>query len=132
MNTERIAMDVKLLLILTVALFAFTALAQDRNPNTDATITDSALAGYVTVQLQGLPIASYDGSEPVYAATRPQPGQRLNLNSTAAQAYAQHLGSKRQAFKNWLAQNLPNAKVVRDFAIVENAITINLNGYMAD
>jgi len=132
MNTARIAMTVALLLGLVACLFVAATRASDRNPNTDAVVKDSTLPDHVIVELQGLPLAAYDGQEPGFQATRPQPGSRIDLKSPAAQAYARHLMDKRQTFKNWLHANLPRAEVVGEFDVVFNGVAIKLNGHRAE
>lgn len=132
MNTSRITTHAAPLLGLVTLLLASATLARDVNPNTDAVVQDSTLPGYVIVELQGQPLASYDGRESGFRATRPQPGRRINLKSPAAQAYARHLQEKRQAFKDWLGASLPKAEVLQEFGVVLNGLAIRrLNGHTA-
>jgi subtilisin family serine protease len=130
MIIPRIATTLVFLLGSVASSFAGTS-GGDRNPNTDAVVQDSTLPGQVIVELQGLPLASYDGREPGFAATRPKSGKHINLKSSAAQAYARHLGDKRQIFKDWLKANLPRAEVVAEYDLVFNGMAINLNGHQA-
>lgn len=130
MTITRIATTFVFLLGSVAFSFAGTP-AGDRNPNTDAVVQDSTLPGHVIVELQGLPLASYDGREPGFAATRPKSGKHINLKSSAAQAYTRHLSDKRQVFKDWLKANLPRAEVVAEYDVVLNGLAIKLNGHQA-
>ncbi len=118
--------------LLAVAMVPVALAQQDVNPNTDAETSSSDASGYLTVMFPDEPIASYNGTIPGFPATQPPPGGRLNLQSPAAQAYANYLGRKRQAFKNWLNQNFPAAQVVAEFEAVLNAVAIDPNGASAE
>lgn len=124
---------IALVLVLSLFLPASAATtSQGTNPNTDAPIPGPALADYVIVELQELPLARYDGRIPGYPATRPDPGKRIDLRSPAARAYGRYLAERREAFKDWLRRNAPNAQVVREFEIVAHAVAVKLNGHAAE
>ncbi|GIH20650.1 hypothetical protein Raf01_88220 [Rugosimonospora africana] len=53
--------------------------------------------GLYIVQLAEAPVTTYSGGVPGLAGTRPQQGQRLEPESTAAQAYRRHLDATRAA-----------------------------------
>ncbi len=55
-------------------------------------------------------------------------GQKLNLNSPAAQAYSSYLANERSSAKAWLTNNMPTAQVVDEYSIVLNALAVKLNG----
>jgi len=121
--------------VLALSLFlpaSAAPLSPSINPNTDAPMPGPAVADYVIVELQDLPLARYDGRIPGYPATRPEPGKRLDLRSPAAHAYARYLAERREAFKGWLRRNAPNAQVVREFEIVAHAVAVKLNGHAAE
>ncbi|WP_322799170.1 hypothetical protein [Thermoflexus sp.] len=70
------------------------------------------------VELRDLPLARYDGRIPGYPTTRPERGERIDLQAPAAQAYGRYLAEQREGLKGWLRRNAPNAQVVREFEIV--------------
>jgi subtilisin family serine protease len=116
-----------LVLLLTVLSLAPLTIAVDNG--TDSTPSpDGVLADHAIITLQDQPLASYDGHLPGYARTMPLPGQRLDLNSQAAQAYSSHLTSGRESAKGWLKNNMVTVQVVDEYSIVLNAIAVKLNG----
>jgi subtilisin family serine protease len=116
-----------LVLLLTVLSLAPLTIAVDNG--TDSTPSpDGVLADHAIITLQDQPLASYDGHLPGYARTMPLPGQRLDLNSQAAQAYSSHLTSGRESAKGWLKNNMATVQVVDEYSIVLNAIAVKLNG----
>lgn len=124
---------IPLALVLLMILPASAApTAQGLNPNTDAPIPGPAVADYVIVELQDLPLARYDGRIPGYPATRPERGKRIDLQTPAARAYGRYLAEQREALKGWLRRNAPNAQVVREFEIVAHAVAVKLNGHAAE
>jgi minor extracellular serine protease Vpr len=116
-----------LVVLLTVLSLAPLTVAVDNG--TDSTpLPDGVLAGYAIVTLKDQPLASYDGHVPGYARTMPLPGQKLDLNSPAAQSYSSYLTTGRAAAKGWLKNNLATVQVVDEYSIVLNAIAVQLNG----
>jgi len=116
-----------LVVLLTVLSLAPLTVAIDNR--TDSTpLPDGVLSGYVIVTLRDQPLASYDGHIPGYARTMPLPGQKLDLNSPAAQSYSSYLTIGRASAKGWLKNNMPAVQVVDEYSIVMNAIAVKLNG----
>ena len=96
------------LTVLLLSLLPTLITAVNVNVNTDAASSDlNYLPNYAIIRLRDSPLASYDGSTPGYARTMPLPGQKLDLNSPAAQAYANHLAAGRDQAKGWLKNNAP-------------------------
>src|SRR6266705_5528437 len=58
----------------------------------------------------------------------PVPGQKLDLNSPAAQSYSTYLANGRASAKGWLKNNMPTVQVVDEYSIVLNALAVKLNG----
>jgi subtilisin family serine protease len=81
------------------------------------------------VILRDLPLASYDGRIPGYAATKAQPGQKLDITSPAAISYSNYLANQRSQAKAWLASNAPSVQVVWEYSAVLNGIAVKLNGH---
>ena len=61
-----------------------------------ATAADSATEGYI-VQIAAAPLASYTGGTKGLAATKPQPGTKVDTSGPAARAYEAHLKAQREA-----------------------------------
>lgn len=104
------------------------AVAASRNPNTDATSSESIASGYAIVELTGAPLATYEGGRSSYKRTQPNSGDDLSLGSSAAKSYKLFLASQRDDFKKWLNNEYPAAKVVDELGIVANAVVVKLNG----
>ena len=84
-----------------VALAAMLAVAhvgslQAQTRDSRAPVAPQAQRTYI-VQLAAAPLATYSGTVRGLAATRSSTGARLNLNSSAARAYAGYLDSQRSA-----------------------------------
>ncbi|HWI63570.1 MAG TPA: S8 family serine peptidase [Symbiobacteriaceae bacterium] len=95
--------------------------------------TDGPQAGagtddYVFVRFGDAPLASYDGSVSGFAATKPGKGQKLNLNSPAAQKYGNRLAAQRENYLKWLAKKYPQVQVVAEYAVTFNGVGLKLNG----
>ena len=116
-----------LIVLLTVLSLAPLTIAVDNG--TDSTPSpDGVLADHAIITLKEQPLASYDGHLPGYAKTMPLPGQKLDLNSQAAQAYSSYLTNGRESAKGWLKNNMPTIEVVDEYSVVLNAIAVKLNG----
>jgi subtilisin family serine protease len=74
-------------------------------------------------------LASYDGHIQGYARTMPTPGQKLDLNSQAAQSYSAYLANERGQAKSWIQSNAPEVQVIDEYSVVLNAIAVQLNGH---
>ncbi len=72
------------------------------------------------VQLADKPVASYDGGIDGLAATKPEPGQRLELNSNAVVQYSDYLAQKQSSVEAVVA----NAPISYHYSVV-------LNGFAA-
>ena len=62
------------------------------------------------------------------AATRPGNGRKIDFNSSTTKSYRAQLVAQRNAYKQWLRQNVPGAKVTGEFDIALNAVSVQLNG----
>lgn len=72
------------------------------------------------------PVASYDGYERGFAATRPQPGHKLDANSPAARNWQRHLVAKHDA-----ALGSVGATKIYDYTITNNGVAANLTASQA-
>src|SRR5712692_9447260 len=96
----------------------------DANPSPDGVLTDNAM-----IVLRDQPLASYDGHVQGYARTMPAPGQKLDLNSQAAQSYSAYLANGRGLAKGWIQNNAPEVQVIDEYSVVLNAFAVQLNGH---
>src|SRR5688572_7737112 len=81
----------------------------------------AARKNYV-IQLADLPAASYDGRIANYAATKPAPGSKLNINAGDVQNYLRYLDSKQAA----VTALVPSAQVYYRFGTVFNGFAAKL------
>ncbi len=123
-----------LALLLTVQLLignSFATGAPSASPNHDFTevpASGSTQREYVTVVLSDPPAASYLGGIPGLERTKPEPGQKLNANSPAEQAYVGYLKRTHQDYTTYLANKAPQAEIVREFFLASNGFAVRLNG----
>ncbi|WP_442598547.1 S8 family serine peptidase [Neobacillus sp. D3-1R] len=93
-----------------------------------STVDQSTDPEYAFVQFGDAPIASYDGNIKGYESTKPAKGEKVKLNSPAANKYGKRLESQRENYKKWLAKQLPQVEVVTEYAVTYNGIGLKLNG----
>jgi minor extracellular serine protease Vpr len=98
--------------------------------NTDAiNLPEGVLADHAIILLKDQPLASYDGHLSGYARTMPHPGQKLDLNSQAAQSYSSYLANGRGLAKDWIKNNAPEVQIIDEYSIVLNGFAVQLNGH---
>src|SRR5216684_8485936 len=90
---------------------------------------DGVLTGNGIIVLKDQPLASYDGHVQGYARTMPTPGNKLDLNSQAAQSYSSYLTNERGLAKGWIQNNAPEVQVIDEYSVVLNAFAVQLNGH---
>jgi minor extracellular serine protease Vpr len=73
------------------------------------------------VQLKGDPLSTY-------VKTKPPPGKKIDFSSSTVKSYRAQLSAERNAFKQWLHDNAPNAKITGQYDISLNAVAVQLNG----
>src|SRR5260221_2317391 len=83
--------------------------------------TGSEDATCAMVVLGGAPLSTY-------TRTKPAHGQKIDFSSTTVKSYRALLASQRNAFKNWLQNNAPKARITGQFDISLNAVAVELNG----
>lgn len=86
---------------------------------------------YVVVKLADPPAASYAGGIANLQRTKPLPGRKLNMSSSAVGRYRAHLAQRREDFKKFLQSQAGRADVVREFSVVFNGLVVKLNGEAA-
>ena len=77
--------------------------------------------GYI-IELADPPAASYEGTVPGLAATRPAAGSRLNVNASHVQAYIAYLDSKASS----VASAIPSAPVYYRYGVAFNGFAAQL------
>nr|WP_320049106.1 S8 family serine peptidase [uncultured Desulfuromonas sp.] len=98
-----------------------------------AAFTDQGESRYI-VQLEGQPVALYQGDIPGYAATNPRAAgtDKLDLASPAAQAYSDYLRQQRQLFLSQAETLLGTPlAVVHDYTVTFNGVSVNLTAAQA-
>ena len=88
--------------------------------------TDRFDAGRYIVTFADEPVASYDGYEAGFAATRPHPGAKLDPSSPAVQRWQQHLAAKHDKA---LAE--VGAAKLYDYTIANNGVAVELTAAQA-
>src|SRR5207249_2646681 len=89
----------------------------------------SSNATYAIITFSDAPLAAYQGHIAGLPATAPSPGQKLDLNSQAAQSYSSHLSRQRDIARTWLARNAPEVQIIYEYSTILNGIAVKLNGH---
>ncbi|HVX46973.1 MAG TPA: protease inhibitor I9 family protein, partial [Mycobacteriales bacterium] len=84
-------------------------------------------AGTYIVQLAGDPVTTYRGGQAGLPRTAPQPGHKIDPQSSAAQAYRRHLASQRQH----VLDTIPGAKRIYSYDTAFNGFAADLTGAQA-
>lgn len=84
--------------------------------------------GYALVEFADHPVGSYAGGISGYAPTKPAPGHKLDLASSAVVNYRGYLGSEHANFRAWLRSNAPQIAIVREYDLSFNGVAVQLNG----
>lgn len=97
-----------------------------KGPNSDAASNGATVdTGSALVQLAGNPLATD-------ARTKPAPGKKIDFNRRETRSVKAELAAQRNAFKQWLRKNAPNAKDVGEYDLALNAVAVRLNGTSLD
>lgn len=86
---------------------------------------------FAIVSLSSPAAASYDGSIPGLAPTKPDRG-RLDTSSPAFPAYLRNLEREHRAYRSFLTRNHPGVRIVSELNVVLNAIAIEMKGVSID
>jgi minor extracellular serine protease Vpr len=132
MTTKGTFWALALLAVLGSSWLGSAAAAADINPNTDAALASGQATDTAIVTLVDQPTASYDGHIAGQPATKPAPGNKLDLGSTPVKNYRAYLANRRNDLKQWLQQNGFKGAVVREYDLTLNALALQLNGKSAD
>ena len=81
------------------------------------------------VQVAGAPLASYQGGDAGYAATRPAAGQKLDAKSAPAQAYRGHLKDRQAAVLH--SAGVDTSKAVAQYQTAFNGVAVKLTAVQA-
>ncbi|MCV0403203.1 MAG: S8 family serine peptidase [Chloroflexi bacterium] len=87
----------------------------------------SATTGYAIVTLADAPIATYEGGKNGLERTKPLRG-RLDPTSPAYRAYQRFLAGEHANYRAFLAQSVPQARIVAEYDTVLNGFAVELNG----
>jgi minor extracellular serine protease Vpr len=94
----------------------------------DSLTVDQQDMDYAFVRFSDAPVASYDGTISGYEKTKPDKGQKLDLNSPSAKKYGNRLQAQRENYKKWLAKQLPQVQVVTEYSVAYDGLGLKLNG----
>lgn len=119
-----VGVSLALVLLFAAAIPIQAVVKYDDQINT----TTEQNSDYAFIQFGDAPIASYEGTIKGYDPTKPQKGKKLDLNSPAANKYGNRLQAQRENYKKWLAKQLPQVKVVTEYAVTYNGLGLKLNG----
>lgn len=86
-------------------------------PASSATVDKSS----ALVQLAADPLS-------ISPRTKPAHGKKIDFSSAAVKSQRALLSAQRNAFKSWLHDNAPKAKVTSEYDIALNAVAVQLNG----
>ncbi|HEX6570684.1 MAG TPA: S8 family serine peptidase [Steroidobacteraceae bacterium] len=102
-----------------VAANAAAGPAADKSKATQAQRTDRTSA-----------IVELKGAQPLItnASTRPAKGQKVNFSSAAVKNHRALLAAERNAFRQWLRQNAPAARITSEYDAALHAVAVRLNG----
>lgn len=101
---------------------AFADISDDRAPAAQVS------SEYAVVTFQSPPAASYEGGIEGLERTKPERG-KLDPDGPAYQAYIRFLEDNEHAnYRAFLAQNAPQAEIVREYDTVLNGMAVKLNG----
>ncbi|MGH8944779.1 MAG: S8 family serine peptidase, partial [Acidimicrobiia bacterium] len=117
-----------LTLILVMAMLSALSGLAFADINDDRAPAAQVSSEYAIVTFQSPPAASYEGGIEGLERTKPVRG-RLDPDSPAYQAYIRFLEDNEHAnYRAHLAQNAPNAEIVREYDTVLNGMAVKLNG----
>lgn len=116
-----------LLLALILVLAAAIQVQGVSAPHNGGVMSDGT-DDYAFVRFSDPPIASYEGSIGGFAATKPQKGQKLDLNAPTARKYGERLTAQRENYLKWLAKQYPQVEVVTTYEVTYNGVGLKLNG----
>ncbi len=115
-------------LLIGISFIQGISFSQLNHDFTESPASSSTQREYVTVVLANPPAASYVGGIPGLQGTKPEPGQKLNVNNPAVQAYVNYLKRTHQNYAAFLVSKAPQAEIVREFFLTSNGFAIRLNG----
>ncbi|MBD1373632.1 S8 family serine peptidase [Hazenella sp. IB182357] len=82
---------------------------------------------YYFVQLDHLPVASYEGDVQGYQATKISTNERLDVNEDSVKKYRSYLERKRTELKAYIQKNVKGSKIVAEYSLTFNGIAVKAN-----
>jgi minor extracellular serine protease Vpr len=128
LNLRKYRNIISILLALLLLLAAVNPVQGMVKVTDDSLTVDQLDTEYAFVRLSDAPIASYDGTISGFERTKPNKGQKLDLNSPASKKYGNSLQAKRENYKKWLAKQVPQVQVVTEYSVAYNGLGLKLNG----
>jgi subtilisin family serine protease len=101
---------------------------------TGATADNARVVGKVERLDRSSAIVELKGTEPLTTnvATRPAKGKKVEFSSQAVRNQRALLAADRNAFRQWLKQNSPRARITSEYDVALNAVAVELNGTSLD
>jgi len=112
----------------TIAALAGSAAAAPSTPSSVGSTGSDAPSTGVTVDASSALVQLAADPLSISARTKPAHGKKIDFSSSAVKSQRALLSSQRNAFKNWLRDNAPKAKVTGEYDISLNAVAVQLNG----
>jgi subtilisin family serine protease len=117
----------RLISIAILAMLVVSAVAPSTQVAAKSAASGSQFAdGRYLITFADDPVASYDGYEAGFAATRPHPGGKLDASSPAVQNWQRHLEAKHDA-----ALAKVGASKIYDYTVANNGVAAELTGSQA-
>jgi subtilisin family serine protease len=112
-----------------ITLAAVTLTAFTLSAGTAAQAANTGPTSTYIVQIKGDPVATYEGGESGYTATRAPQGSRLDAHTSAATSYATHLRSRQ---KDTLSRSgVDTSKVIHQYDTTFNGVAVKLTAVQA-
>jgi len=108
--------------VVALTLPAGAGSTTNTNTRSDAPVSGATVdRASALIQLNAAPLSTS-------TKTRPSAGKKIDFSSSSVKSQRALLSSQRNAFKTWLHDNAPSAKVTGEYDISLNAVAVQLNG----
>lgn len=124
---RKLALKTGLSVLAAASLLAIALPAQAQREAPPSSPVDTRSARTWIVQLADAPLATYEGQRAGLAATRPAAGQRLDLSTSAARAYQNHLDNQRAA----VLAAVPGVRSIYNYSVAFNGFSAVLSDAQA-
>jgi minor extracellular serine protease Vpr len=97
---------------------------------TGSTADDGRKAGAIQRTDRSSAIVELKGAQPltIQSSTRPAKGKKVDFSSAAVKNHRALLAAERNAFRQWLRQYAPGARITSEYDVALHAVAVRLNG----